>query len=74
MLKQSDDTCDAILSVTQCNAVSKCIDFLVSLGFIPCLIPSIWKSFDYKPKSVIQFTENISTKTVMKILFKIIVI
>lgn len=73
MLKQSDDTCDVILSVTQCNTVSKCIEFVISLGFIPCLIPSVWQSFENKQKSVIQLTENISPNTVMKTLFKLII-
>lgn len=54
-----------VLSVSQCAIVSKCIEFIVSFGFIPCLIPSVWISVDNKQKHVIQFTEDISPNMVL---------
>lgn len=75
LLKQSANSTENILSVTHCTTVSKCIDFIVSFGFIPCLIPRVWKSFENKQKVVNQLTENISPNIVIinynYLLFKI---
>lgn len=60
---QSND--NTILSVSQCATVSKCINSVVSLGLIPCLIPSVWKSFNNKQKQIIKLTEDLSPDTVM---------
>lgn len=66
LLLRLKDITDITLSVTQCTTVSKCIDFVVTLGFIPCFIPSVWKSFENKHKSVTQLTEDISSHKVIK--------
>jgi len=66
MLKHSDDTTDIILSAIHCATVSKCIHSVVTYGFIPCLIPSIWRSFENNQKYE-QLTEKISPDTVMTI-------
>ncbi|VVC25878.1 Armadillo-type fold,RNA polymerase II assembly factor Rtp1, C-terminal,Armadillo-like helical [Cinara cedri] len=58
-LSSNDDT-DIILSVSQCAAITKCIDFIVLSGFIPCLIPSIWNSFENKQNNLSQFKKGIS--------------
>ncbi|XP_060856530.1 uncharacterized protein LOC132934258 isoform X2 [Metopolophium dirhodum] len=46
LLNHSDDSTDIILSAIHCATVSRCIHSVVTHGFIPCLIPSIWKSFE----------------------------
>lgn len=65
LLMYSNDHTGVILSVSQCATVSKCIDSVISFGLIPCLIPSVWKSFNHKQKPIIQFTEELSPDTVM---------
>lgn len=55
-----------MLSINQCNTVLKCIDFIISLGFIPCLIPSVWKSFEKKQTNIVQFSNSIPTNTVIE--------
>jgi hypothetical protein len=65
LLLHPNDHIGEILSVSQCATVSKCINSVISFGLIPCLIPSVWKSFNYKNKRIIEFTEEISPNTVM---------
>lgn len=76
LLNQSANSTENILSVTHCATVSKCIHFIVSFGFIPCLIPSVWKSFENKQKFVNQLVDNITPNKVMiknnSLLFKIV--
>ncbi|KAL5238399.1 hypothetical protein ACI65C_005809 [Semiaphis heraclei] len=62
MVKHSDDTTDIILSAIHCATVSKCIHSVVTYGFIPCLIPSIWRSFENNQKYE-QITEKVSPDT-----------
>ncbi|XP_015374232.1 PREDICTED: uncharacterized protein LOC107169075 [Diuraphis noxia] len=59
MLKHSDDSTDIILSSIHCAIVSRSIHSVVTYGFIPCLIPSIWKSFENNQKYE-QLTEKIA--------------
>lgn len=66
LLIKLKNTKELMLSIDQCNTVLKCIDIIVSLGFIPCLIPSVWKSFEKKQTNIIQFSDNISTNTVIE--------
>jgi len=67
MLKHSDDSTDIILSTNHCATVSRCIHSVVTYGFIPCLIPSIWRSFENNQKYE-QLTDKISPDTVMTII------
>ncbi|XP_060846775.1 uncharacterized protein LOC132926437 [Rhopalosiphum padi] len=62
LLKHSDDSTDIILSAVHCATVSKCLNSVVTYGFIPCLIPSIWKSFENNHKNV-QVIQKISPDT-----------
>lgn len=64
LLNHNGDTTDVTLSVSQCATVSKCIDIVVSLSFVTCLIPKLWVSFEKKQNAVIQFIEDISDKQV----------
>lgn len=65
LLFRLKDISDLVLSVSQCATVSKCIEFIVSFGFIPCLIPKVLMSVKNKQKNVIQFTEDISLNMVL---------
>lgn len=55
-----------MLSINQCDIVLKCIDFIISLGFIPCLIPSVWKSFERKQMNIDQLSNSIPTNMVIE--------
>ncbi|XP_025191179.1 uncharacterized protein LOC112591556 [Melanaphis sacchari] len=65
LLKQSDDSTDIILSAVHCAAVSKCLNYVVTYGFIPCFIPKLWKSFERNEKHV-RISENVSSDTAYK--------
>lgn len=71
LLKQSNNTTDIILSVSQCTTVTNCIHFIVLSGFIPCLITSIWSSFGNKQKNMIKVNKNISPNKVPPDILKI---
>lgn len=66
LLFRLKDTKNLMLNTSQKAIVSKCIDFIVSLGFIPCLIPSVLKSFDNNRKHFIQSIDDTSTNAVIK--------
>ncbi|XP_050438421.1 transport and Golgi organization protein 6 homolog isoform X2 [Adelges cooleyi] len=55
---QTNDT-EILLSVTQCTTVTKCIDYVVGLGLIPCFVPALWAPFRSTRETVIKFTEDI---------------
>lgn len=58
------DTNNLILSNVQCATVSKCIDFIVLMGFTPCLLPSVRNSFKNKQSMFIQHKLDISSNEV----------
>lgn len=65
LLFRLKDVTDLVLSVSQCATISKCIEFIVSFGFTPCLIPKVWISVVNKQRNVIQFTEDIPPNMVI---------
>jgi len=74
LLYRLKNTTDLILSILQCNTVLKCIDFVIALVFIPCLIPSVWNSFGKKQTISIQFMDDISPSTVMANFYFIVIL
>jgi len=74
LLFRLKNTTDLILSNLQCNTVLKCIDFVIAIGFIPCLIPSVWNSFRKKQTNAIQFMDDISPSTVMTNFYFIVIL
>lgn len=73
LLRNLADPTDIILSVNQSLIVSKYIDFVLTTGFIPYLIPNLWKSFQNKRKNV-TFIDNVSPNLVININQEIILI
>lgn len=55
---------DIILSVNQRIIVSKYIDFILSNGFIPYLLPSVWKCFGNNRNII--FIDDVSSNMVKK--------
>jgi len=65
LLFRLKDMKNLMLNTNQKAIVSKCLDFVVSLGFIPCLIPRVLRSFDKNQKNVIQSIDETSTNLVI---------
>ncbi|XP_050528671.1 transport and Golgi organization protein 6 homolog isoform X2 [Daktulosphaira vitifoliae] len=60
LLQDSVNNVEIVLSVAQNTKVSKCLDFIVALGFIPCFVPAVWVPFKYKQKINLRNIDNIS--------------
>jgi len=67
------NTPDLDLSAHQCISVSKCIDFIIKVGFIPCLSQTVWNLFRKNNMPFYSIHEDFSTNKVTIKLFFIII-